>query len=242
MKDAIRTSVVMLASLTLLTGVVYPVVVTVVAQFVFPSQSNGSLIKRDGKTVGSSLIGQSFAKPEYFWGRPSATSPFPYNAASSSGSNLGPLNPALKENVKSRLGELRRFDSKLKMVPVDLVTSSASGLDPHISPAAAEAQVSRVAAARHKSEDEVRRLVAMHTEGRQLGLFGEPRVNVLRLNLDMDRPGTLRDEHAGWRISIPTHHAQPTQAPDEPRTQMRLSDVISPHAPKGNEDTPRKRG
>lgn len=186
MKDALRTSAVMLALLTGLTGVVYPLVVTVIAQFVFPSHSNGSLIVRDGKPVGSSLIGQPFTKPGYFWERPSATSPMPYDAASSGGSNLGPLNPTLKDNVQTRINDLKRDDPGLTLIPVDLVTASGSGLDPHISPAAAEAQVPRVAKARGRTEDEVRGLVARYTEGRQLGLLGEPRVNVLLLNLALD--------------------------------------------------------
>lgn len=186
MKDALRTSVIMLAILTGLTGVVYPLVVTVIAQVVFPSQSNGSLITRDGRPVGSSLIGQSFTKPGDFWGRPSATTPTPYNAVASSGSNLGPLNPALKAKVRSRIDDLRRHDPGPKSLPVDLVTASGSGLDPHISPAAAEAQIARVAKARGRTEEEVRAIVARHTEGRQLGLLGEPRVNVLLLNLALD--------------------------------------------------------
>jgi K+-transporting ATPase ATPase C chain len=186
MKDALRTSVVMLAILTVLTGVAYPLLVTAVAQVVFPSQANGSLIVRDGTLVGSSLVGQSFTADGSFWGRPSATSPVPYNAASSAGSNLGPLNPDLRSGVEERIDELRMGDPGLKPVPVDLVTASGSGLDPHISPASAEAQVPRVARARGMSEDELRRLVARHVEGRQLGLLGEPRVNVLRLNLALD--------------------------------------------------------
>jgi K+-transporting ATPase ATPase C chain len=186
MKDALRTSFVMLVILTVLTGVVYPLIVTAVAQVVFPGQANGSLVVRDGKPVGSSLVGQPFTRPGYFWGRPSATSPTPYNAAASSGSNLGPLNPALEANVRARIEELRAGDPSIGRLPVDLVTASGSGLDPHISPAAAEVQVPRVAKARGKSEDEIRRLVARHTEGRQLGLLGEPRVNVLLLNLALD--------------------------------------------------------
>jgi potassium-transporting ATPase KdpC subunit len=186
MKDVLRTSLVMLAIMTLLTGLVYPVVVTAAAQLVFPFQSNGSLLVRRGKPVGSSLVGQPFTKPEYFWGRPSATSPTPYNAAASSGSNLGPLNPALQDRVKSRIAALRGADPGIKLVPVDLVTSSGSGLDPHISPAAAEVQVRRVARARGKSEDEIRQLVTRHTQGRQIGLLGDPVVNVLLLNLALD--------------------------------------------------------
>lgn len=186
MKEALRTSIVMLAMLTLLTGVVYPLVVTAVAQIAFPTQANGSLIVREGKPVGSSLIGQPFSGPRYFRGRPSATSPVPYNAASSGGSNLGPLNPALKEAVQPRIDEIRRLDPGRGGVPVDLVTTSGSGLDPHISPASAEAQAPRIAKARGMSEDEVRALIVRHSEGRQFGVFGEPRVNVLLLNLSLD--------------------------------------------------------
>jgi K+-transporting ATPase ATPase C chain len=176
----------MLAMLTLLTGVAYPLVVTAVAQIAFPTQANGSLIVREDRPAGSSLIGQPFSGPRYFRGRPSATSPVPYNAASSGGSNLGPLNPALKEAVQARIAELRRNDPGPRAVPVDLVTASGSGLDPHISPASAEAQASRVAKARGMSEDEVRALIVRHTEGRQFGVLGEPRVNVLPLNLSLD--------------------------------------------------------
>ncbi|AMV38385.1 potassium-transporting ATPase subunit KdpC [Planctomyces sp. SH-PL62] len=186
MKDALRTSVVMLAILTLLTGVAYPLLVTTVAQVVFPSQANGSLVVRDGEPVGSSLIGQAFTNDAYFRGRPSATSPVPYNAASSGGSNLGPLNPALKEAVQARLDESRRDDPGPWAVPVDLVTASGSGLDPHISPASAKVQASRVAKARGMSENELRALIDRHTEGCQLGVLGEPRVNVLLLNLSLD--------------------------------------------------------
>ena len=186
MKETLRTSVVMLATWTLLTGVVYPLVVTAAARIAFPAKANGSLIFRGGKPVGSSLVGQAFSGPRYFWGRPSATSPVPYNAASSGGSNLGPLNPALKEAVQARIAELRRNDPGPRAVPVDLVAASGSGLDPHISPASAEAQASRVAKARGMSEDEVRALIVRHSEGRQFGVLGEPRVNVLLLNLSLD--------------------------------------------------------
>jgi K+-transporting ATPase ATPase C chain len=178
---------VMLVLLTLLTGVVYPLAVTGVAQLAFPSQAHGSLITRDGAIVGSALIGQPFSDARHFWGRPSATAPVPYNAAASSGSNQGPLNPALRDAVKARIDALRRADpSNALPIPVDLVTASASGLDPHISPAAAEYQVARVARACSASVDDVRSLVAAHTTGRQLGFLGEPRVNVLELNLALD--------------------------------------------------------
>ena len=177
----------MLVMLTVVTGVVYPVIVTGIAQGVFPTQANGSLIERDGKAVGSVLIGQPFSDPKYFWSRPSATGPMPYNAAGSSGSNLGPLNPALADAVKARIEGLRDADPDNQApVPIDLVTASGSGLDPHISPAAAEYQVGRVAKARGLPADRVRVLVAEHTQGRQLGLLGEPRVNVLELNLALD--------------------------------------------------------
>ncbi|WP_165252043.1 potassium-transporting ATPase subunit KdpC [Paludisphaera soli] len=186
MKEDFRTAVLMLTVLTGLTGVAYPLAVTAVAQLVFPSQSGGGLVVRGGEALGSSLIGQPFREPRYFWGRPSATSPTPYNAGASAGSNLGPLNPALRQNVRARIDEVRGGDPSVGRIPVDLVTASGSGLDPHISPEAAEVQVPRVAKARGKSEDEVRRLVARHVEGRQFGLLGEPRVNVLLLNLALD--------------------------------------------------------
>jgi len=183
-----RTSAILLASLTLLTGVIYPVVVTVVAQALYPAEANGSLLWRKGSVVGSALIGQPFSRPEYFWGRLSATSPVPYNAAASSGSNAGPLNPALVANAEARIAALRQGDPTITTVPVDLVTASASGLDPHVSPAAAAVQVKRVAAARRMPEEAVRALVDEHTESRHLGFLGEPRVNVLKLNLALDAP------------------------------------------------------
>ena len=183
----IRPALVLLIVLSVLTGLIYPAVVTGVAQLVFPRQANGSLNVRDGKVVGSSLVGQPFDDPKYFWGRPSATSPFPYNAAASSGSNRGPTNLALYEAVKGRVEALRTADpGNTAPVPVDLVTASGSGLDPHISPAAALYQVGRVAKARKLEEGVVRQLVEQHTEGRQLGMLGEPRVNVLALNLALD--------------------------------------------------------
>jgi K+-transporting ATPase ATPase C chain len=176
-----------LVMLTLVTGVAYPLLVTGIAQLVFPEQANGSLIHRGEKVVGSALIGQPFSEPKYFWSRPSATSPMPYNGGASSGSNQGPTNPALKEAVEGRVKALRDAGADPKQpVPVDLVTASGSGLDPHISPAAAEYQVSRVAKVRNISEDSVRKLVAENTEPRQLGVMGEPRVNVLKLNLTLD--------------------------------------------------------
>ena len=184
----VRPALIVLIVLTVVTGVIYPVIVTVIAQVVFPHQANGSLIVRDGKVIGSTLIGQPFDDPKYFWGRPSATSPFPYNAASSSGSNLSPTNPALVKSVQERVDALRAADPGNTLpVPVDLVTASGSGLDPHISPAAALYQVNRVAKARNLDPSVVRDLVERHIEGRQLGFLGEPRVNVLALNLALDR-------------------------------------------------------
>ena len=177
----------MLVVLTVLTGVAYPLVITGVAQVAFPHAANGSLIVVDGKALGSELIGQPFDDPKYFWGRPSATSPYPYNAGSSSGSNLGPTNPDLEKAVKERVEVLRAADpGNTAPVPVDLVTASASGLDPHISPAAALYQVRRVARARGLDEAAVRQLVEGHTDDRTFGILGEPRVNVLALNLALD--------------------------------------------------------
>lgn len=186
MLQYLRTSVVVLVGMTLLTGVMYPLAVTLLGQTLFPRPANGSLVVRDGQPVGSDLIGQPFSKPEYFWGRLSATAPVAYNAAASSGSNFGPRHPDLVKNAKERLDALRSADPAVEAVPVDLVTASGSGLDPHVSPAAAEVQVRRVAAARKMPADDVRRLVALHTEGRQFGVLGEPRVNVLALNLALD--------------------------------------------------------
>ena len=187
MLKELKPALLMLIVMTGLTGVAYPFVVTGIAKVVFPRQANGSLIEREGKAVGSELIGQPFGAPKYFWSRPSATSPYPYNAASSSGSNQGPLNPALTDAVAGRVKALRDADpGNTAPVPADLVTASGSGLDPHISPAAAEYQVARVARSRGTTPDRVRALVADSTEGRQLGFLGEPRVNVLKLNLALD--------------------------------------------------------
>lgn len=187
MLKQLRPAVVSFLVLTLITGIAYPLAVTGIAQITMPEQANGSLIVKDGKPVGSELIGQAFSDPKYFWGRPSATGPMPNNAAASSGSNLGPLNPALMDAVKSRVQALKEADpGNTAPVPVDLITASGSGLDPHISPAAAEYQVQRVARLRSLQPEEVRALVAQHTEGRQFGLLGEPRVNVLKLNLALD--------------------------------------------------------
>ena len=178
----------MLAVLTLLTGVAYPFLMTGVAQLAFPRAANGSLIVVGEKTIGSDLIGQPFDDPKYFWSRPSATSPQPYNGASSSGSNLGPRNPALADAVKDRVKALHNADPDNKLpVPVDLVTTSGSGLDPDISIAAADYQAARVAKARGLPVGKVREIVAAHTSGRTFGVLGEPRVNVLALNFDLDR-------------------------------------------------------
>jgi K+-transporting ATPase ATPase C chain len=184
----LKPAFLMLLIWTVLAGVAYPLAVTGLAQLVFPAQANGSLIlDGNGKPLGSRLIGQAFAEPGHFWGRPSATAPYPNNAAASSGSNLGPTNPALLEAVRSRVHALQNADpGNAQPVPVDLVTASASGLDPHISPAAAEYQISRVARARRMDAGKLRALVAEHTEQRQWGLLGEPRVNVLELNLALD--------------------------------------------------------
>jgi K+-transporting ATPase ATPase C chain len=183
----IRPAIVVLVLLSAVTGLAYPALVTVIARVVFPTQANGSLIVRNGKVMGSRLIGQPFDDPRYFWGRPSATGPFPYNGASSSGSNLGPTNLDLTTAVAQRVEALRAADpGNTASVPVDLVTASGSGLDPHISPAGALYQIERVARARNVDQAIVRRLVEQHTEGRPLGLLGEPRINVLALNLALD--------------------------------------------------------
>lgn len=188
MISQLRPAIVILTLMTLITGVLYPLVVTGLAQLLFPNQANGSLMTTEnGKTTGSNLIGQAFSSPGHFWGRPSATGPLPYNAAASSGSNLGPTNPALADAVKARMEALKAADPENQLaIPIDLVTASASGLDPHISPAAAEYQIRRVAKARNISIEKLRELVQAHIEERQWGFFGEPRVNVLTLNLALD--------------------------------------------------------
>ncbi len=190
MKTLIRPALSLFVLLTVITGVAYPLLVTGVAKLAFPAQAAGSLIVKDGKPVGSSLIGQNFTEPKYFWGRPSATSPMPYNAGGSSGSNQGPLNPALVEAVKGRVDALRAADpGNTAPVPVDLVTASASGLDPHISVAAAQYQAPRAARERGLTTDALRALIERHTEGRLFGILGEARVSVLELNLELDQAG-----------------------------------------------------
>jgi K+-transporting ATPase ATPase C chain len=190
MNSTLRPALVVFALLTALTGIAYPLLVTGFSQLVFPEQAAGSLILRDGKPAGSALIGQNFQDPKYVWGRPSATGPMPYNASNSSGSNQGPLNPALSDAVKGRIEALRAADpGNVAPVPVDLVTASGSGLDPHISLAGAQFQAARVAKARHLPLPQVQQLIEKHTEGQLFGFLGEPRVNVLRLNLALDAAG-----------------------------------------------------
>jgi len=187
MKTLLRPAVMLFVLLTIVTGITYPLLVTGVARLAFSHQAEGSLLLKDGKPVGSSLIGQSFTEPRYFWSRPSATGPMPYNAGNSGGSNQGPLNPALTDAVKGRIEALKAADpGNNAPVPVDLVTASGSGLDPHISVAAADYQAARVAKARGIAPDLVKAAIARHTEGRLLGVIGEARVNVLELNLDLD--------------------------------------------------------
>jgi len=186
MREQLRPALVVLAALTGLTGIVYPSAITAIAQVTFRHQATGSLLHDGDRTVGSELIGQAFTKPEYFWGRLSATAPIPYNAAASSGSNYGPLHPALQAAAQARIEALRQYGGPTADLPVDLVTSSASGLDPQISPAAAECQVARVARFRGCREDEVRWSVRQHTQRRTWRCLGEPRVNVLQLNLALD--------------------------------------------------------
>jgi len=192
MNTLLRPALSLLVLLTLITGILYPFAVTTISQTIFAEQAAGSLIRNNETMVGSKLIGQNFSAPQYFWGRLSATSPYPYNAAASSGSNLGPLNSVLTDNVKARIDALLAADPDKHNgtpIPVDLVTASASGLDPHISPAAANYQIARVAQARHLDRTTVEKLVAENTEGRQWGVLGERRVNVLELNMALDRLG-----------------------------------------------------
>ena len=196
----VRIAFVLLLAMTLLTGVVYPLFVTAAGQALFNDRANGSLLLRDGRVRGSALIGQSFSDAKYFWPRPSATGPMPYNAASSSGSNLALSNPAWTEAIQTRVAALRSADpGNTAPVPIDLVTTSASGLDPHISPAAARCQAARVARARGLSVAAVERLIDHLTEPRQWGILGAPRVNVLRLNLELDHPG--------WGFDRPKDHS-----------------------------------
>ena len=187
MKNLFRPLIVIFAVLTAVTGLAYPAVMTAVGQAAFNNEANGSMLEQSGKVVGSKLIGQQFDAPQYFWGRLSATSPMPYNPQGSGGSNLGPTNPALLDEVKGRIDALKAAGTDMsKPVPVDLVTSSGSGLDPEISPAAAAYQIERVAKARKLAANDVQALVDRYTSGRQFGIFGEPRVNVLQLNLALD--------------------------------------------------------
>jgi potassium-transporting ATPase KdpC subunit len=192
LKKHLRIAVIMLAVFTILTGGAYPALVTGIAHLLFPEQAEGSILTRSGRAIGSALIGQPFSSQEYFWSRPSATEPFQYNAAASSGSNLALSNTVLRERIRHDVAQITAADSTTHApVPVDLVTSSASGLDPHISPAAALFQVRRVARSRGVDEARVRSLVDAHTEGRFLGIFGEPRVNILKLNLALDAMGSV---------------------------------------------------
>jgi len=184
---SLRTALISILLFTVITGVIYPLLVTGAAQLIFPGKANGSMLVKGGKAIGSELIGQPFSSPKYFWGRPSATSPFAYNAGASTGSNYGPLNPALLDASRKRVKQLRDADPQnVEPVPVDLVTASGSGLDPHISIAAALYQVPRVARSRNLSEGVVKSFVDRYSEGRQLGVLGEPRVNVLKLNVALD--------------------------------------------------------
>jgi K+-transporting ATPase ATPase C chain len=190
MRTLFRPAFTLFVLLSVVTGIVYPVAVTGIAKVLFPEAAEGSLIVENGKPVGSMLIGQNFTDPKYFWGRPSATGPMPYNAGASSGSNQGPLNPALKDAVKARIDALKASDpTQTAPIPEDLVTASGSGLDPQISPAAARWQAPRIARIRGLNMAAVNTLIDAHTEGRQFGLLGEPRVNVLALNLALDRLG-----------------------------------------------------
>ncbi len=187
MKTLLRPAVSLFVLLTAITGIVYPLAVTGVAKVAFPEAADGSLIVKDGKAVGSRLIGQNFTDPKYFWGRPSATGPMPYNASASGGSNQGPLNPALVDAAKGRIDALKAADPDNKQpIPADLVNASASGLDPHISPETAAYQITRIASQRQLPPADLKALVSQHTEGRQWGVFGEPRVNVLQLNIALD--------------------------------------------------------
>ncbi|ADI30446.1 potassium-transporting ATPase subunit KdpC [Methylotenera versatilis] len=195
LKQSLRPAVVLFILLSIITGIAYPLATTVLGKWLLPQQANGSLIESEGKLIGSSLIGQNFTEAKYFWGRPSATGPYPNNATASSGSNQGPLNPALADAVKSRVSALKAANPNNALpVPVDLVTASASGLDPHISPAAAAYQASRVAKERGLSVTSVQALIDDNTEGRQWGVLGEPRVNVLKLNMALDKNAAKKSD------------------------------------------------
>ena len=208
MKKQVRPAVLVFVLLTVLVGILYPLVITGIAQLAFPAQANGNLIVHDGKIAGSALIGQPFTSPKYFWGRPSATSLVPYNAMGSSGSNLGPTNSALVDAVKARAGALRAADpTNTQQIPIDLVTASGSGLDPDISVAAAYYQVPRVARERNLSEQDVLALVSQYAEPRQFWIFGEPHINVLRLNLALD------DLSASHILPEPRQQADPFSSP-----------------------------
>ncbi|MDR3491659.1 MAG: potassium-transporting ATPase subunit KdpC [Gammaproteobacteria bacterium] len=192
--NQLKTALILLVSFTIITGLIYPIAVTGIVQLLFPKQANGSLIEQNGKTVGSLLIGQSFTSPNYFWGRPSATSPYPYNGENSSGSNMGSSNTDFLATVKNRIAHLHEFDTQANhLVPVDLVTASGSGLDPEISPLAAFYQVPRIAKLRHLSEKDIQELIQSLIQKRTLGILGEPRINVLQLNLALDN---LRNDDA----------------------------------------------
>jgi K+-transporting ATPase ATPase C chain len=196
----VRPALLLLLALTLITGIAYPLVITGIAQLAFSDAAGGSIITRDGKPVASRLIGQSFTDPKYFWSRPSATTPQPYNGIASGGSNQGPLNPALIASVKQRIAALRAADpGNTQPMPIDLVTASASGLDPHVSLAGIEYQVPRVARVRHMAPENIRKLVAQYTERRTLGVLGEVRVNVVQLNLALDA-GNVRPSDAGSAV------------------------------------------
>ena len=187
----VKTGLMLLLFFSILTGIIYPSLITLISAFLFPETANGSIIFNKGNSIGSLLIGQSFSNPQYFWGRPSATTPFPYNAANSAGSNLGPTNPELLLLVKSRVENLKNKENE--HVPVDLVTASASGLDPDISPEAAYFQVARIAKSRHIPADQITKLILKLTKGRTFRILGEPRINVLQLNLALDRLGKEND-------------------------------------------------
>jgi K+-transporting ATPase ATPase C chain len=197
MRTYFRPAITLFLLFTLLTGAIYPVAITVLAQTIFPHRANGSILEPNGQAIGSELIGQQFDDPRYFWGRPSATEKVPYDAALSSGSNLGPTNDDLLNKIKERVEAIRQAHPDLTgPIPADLVTASASGLDPHISPAAAQFQVTRVAKVRSMSKDRIQELINANTEGREFGVLGEPRVNVLRLNLALDQLTGLKGTEA----------------------------------------------